>query len=691
MVFPHRIASLKQVLVERDSSGHPRPEYISGMEVPASHTVFSSPISLWLNRGVLLVAVAMFWPRPARVDVGLDNGWRAALHLAAGSKAFGSEVLATYGPLGYLSVPAPYSDRWRLALVCSGLVFVVTALWLARVFRAAFPRAGSVLAAVGLGLGAAPFFTLGWTEVVANLACAATIVASARGRLDGLWMHFAVGSFLLLVKVNDGLQVLVVGVVIAVVHLGWPKERDGSADRWPGLGAMRTLAVSVMAAALTLVGGWVFAGQSLSGLPGFLRGSLEVTSGYSSSMSLLPSRRGALGLVVLLGAAVFVVWWGRLPRLASAVWLLFVYKHGVVRADDAHVLSLALALLFVAGAAAALVERPPRDGVRSRDGTKSSRAIASVVVGAVLLSTGGTAALGQEFLSALPLRAGSGLPDAVRALGGRRPEATEGESRILTTLQVDQVLVDEVRRRIAAGETLEVSPADTTVVWALSAGEAWRPVPTLQSFSTYSRWLDERSAAALRSDDTAPTMILYRFGEVPGQLLHIDQRSPIWEQPLTVHELLCRYASEQRAGPWVLLIRRQSVCGASSDVAQVQNVDRRFDLETAVKRVCPGWLTFSMASGVSFRTTLIGTFSQVPPMRLSHPKAALDAPRRDRVLPEHLGSPLIIGGRLPSDWNALLNVPVDPPAQLQLSVALGPIGRFTASTAPATIRCQTWR
>ena len=76
-----------------------------------------------------------------------------------------------------------------------------------------------------------------------------------------------------------------------------------------------------------------------------------------------------------------------------------------------------------------------------------------------------------------------------------------------------------------------------------------------QTFSAYTRDLDERNAAAVRSPD-GPRQILREVG-----INTIDSRNAAWESPEAQREMLCNFEAPIAAGRWILLERTEPRCG----------------------------------------------------------------------------------------------------------------------------------
>ncbi len=103
-------------------------------------------IAIWVIVPLAIV-LASWRALPLEPRPGLDNSWHAGLHMALqGGITFGSHLIFTYGPLGFLSVPTLwYTDTGVIAVVYTVLLRIALA---AALFAAARRSYGTGVGAI---------------------------------------------------------------------------------------------------------------------------------------------------------------------------------------------------------------------------------------------------------------------------------------------------------------------------------------------------------------------------------------------------------------------------------------------------------------------------------------------------------------------------------------------------------------
>jgi hypothetical protein len=284
----------------------------------------------------LAIFLSSFFISGTHTPIGeLDPSWQAVLEFAMQNRLqFGSEIIFTYGPLGFLFQPYGFgmfpSLRSISALAFSGVV---------------------AFAALNLALrirGIAKFLFLFWLLLFPSYMSGITelvfvyLIAIFVGfvLLDATYNRCWVKRFLLfyvcalaLVKFSFFVPILFLLVICAI-------DRICSHDRE---GARELVACSV----ISFVFLWLVLGQSLEGFFQYLWASQQIASGYTEAMSLAPRARV---LKYALPAAVFFLFalavTGAIARqkrhvIAPAMIIILfsftAWKQGFVRADG-HVL-----------------------------------------------------------------------------------------------------------------------------------------------------------------------------------------------------------------------------------------------------------------------------------------------------------------------------------------------------------------
>ena len=285
---------------------------------------------------VLAIFLSSFFLSGTTTPIGeLDPSWQAVLEFARQKRLqFGSEIIFTYGPLGFLLQPHGFgmfpSLRAIFALAFSGVV-AVAALNLTLRIR-----------------GVAKFVFLFWlllfpspslrgTELVfvyliaVFVGCVLLDATYKRSWSERVLVFYLCS--LALVKFSFFVPILFLLVICATDRIC---RRDGE-------GARELVACAV----ISFVFLWLVLGQSLEGFFQYLWGSQQIASGYSEAMSVAPQSRVlkyALRAAVLFLFALAVtcaVARQKQHVIAPAMIIVFfsftAWKQGFVRADG-HVL-----------------------------------------------------------------------------------------------------------------------------------------------------------------------------------------------------------------------------------------------------------------------------------------------------------------------------------------------------------------
>ncbi len=523
-----------------------------------------------------LATALITWDPVAPLTPGLDSSWGIGLQMAAGSGLdSGTQVISTYGPLGFLDVP---SVAGSVTAVAGGLYRLLLPAALAASFLWSARRSFPLVVAVALAFGATAITPV----AIAPLSLAAVWCLVAMDRDAPPWSAqlIAIGGGALagveiLVKVNVGLAVLAMVAITSLV-VGTP--------RWRG--------ILTAAGAFALVGGalWFASGQGVGNIDDYVRASFEIASGYSQAMQLDGTHFAAdvpIALVIGLGTLAFALYTTRSEPTVRRVGVgavvgLLLYallKQGFVRHDYGHV------DLFIGGIVA------PWLALQVRDAGRILCAAAIVVIGLAALPLAHHARNSFE-----PRLAVEQLADLL--VPSQREDARE-QSRLAMQLayQLDPAIV----RRIG-DEPVDVRPWETGLVWAY--GLNWRPLPVTQDYEAYTPYLDERNAAALAADD-GPRYVLRHLATGDGRV-GLDGRFTSFDAPAETRTLLCDFHPVVTTASYELLERGPDRCGAPRPVAEM-TVD--YGEAIHVPRARPGEAMFARidgagASGVEALRTL---------------------------------------------------------------------------------------
>jgi hypothetical protein len=509
------------------------------------------------------MVVAVFtWPTfPLTPSPGLDASWGAGLYMAAREGlVFGREIVFTYGPLGFLSVPSFwYGGPGTAAFVYSALLHIAACtlvLWAAsRVLDRPFAVIVAILACSFLG---PPLV------VIALIASATVAMGRGGARLERLFplLIAALGAFAFLVKINFGVEILLIGAVALL------------ASSWRG--SLRRLAEFAAAFAGSLALLWLIAGQPLAALPDYVSLSNAVVSGYSQTMELTyPGPNGYIFLAIALVAGLAAVAWALnsgigLRRRVVLTGLIALYgfacfKEGFVRQDGGHI------ALFTSSIVSAWFVL----GWKPRLGWQGIGCLVAVLCIATYFQPGAIDPIARIDTARQQLA-------TVIKPSSRQGALEEGRANVLASAAIDPSIVARL-----GDATVHVDPYEASVAWAL--GLDWKPLPVFQDYLAFTSTLDRKNADALRSE-AGPELILRRLD--PNA---IDGRLAAFNPPEANVQTLCNYRPELIRGEWALLRRGPDRCGTEQPLGETKS---RFGEAIQIPRAPAGSLVTASIHGV---------------------------------------------------------------------------------------------
>lgn len=482
--------------------------------------------------------------------VGLDVSWNAGLTMAIrGGLESGSDIVFSYGPLGFLQGQSIwYGDLALLGFAYSATLYVALCTALVWTLRRALPLLPAVL--VAFLVSVLPL--LEQALVVPALIC---MGALGRERSERAVTLLAIGgasfgALEALVKLSTG-PLVAVFFLIALIGL--------RARWWQVAGFLALFGIEVLAL-------WLIAGQSLAGIPDFLRNTLEVVSGYSEAMprlvdvpawqvdvATLAAAIGAIGLVV--AAARGGVYPNERARWAGAALIgvaaFATYKQGVVRADAGHL------SLFFSTVCVLWIAIP---WTRARWHWLLAGVVAIGIAGIPVRPPGPT---GLNVVSNLEF-----ARDQARTLlsASRRAELRDaGRESMKGVYRLEPGALAALR-----GHSVAVDPWEIAAVWAY--GLDWSPLPVIQNYSAYTARLDRLNAAAVESPQ-GPERILREnpalvYPEFPTR--SIDNRFPGWDPPAQARAILCHFAPLHTTDRWQVLGRVPNRCTRPQPIGSVE-------------------------------------------------------------------------------------------------------------------------
>ena len=301
----------------------------------------------WPACFVLVFVSAFFLSGTRPPPLELDPSWHAALEYAtAHHLQFGTQIVFTFGPLGFLSTRTSLGHllgaRIAFAFFWSALVALAATALAKRLpgwVRYAF-LAWLVVFTLSAGLDQTAFFVMAYGALL-------LLVDNPKQRWQAPLFVLAF-IVLSLIKLSF-LTAAIASLALVVVC-------------WIGQRKILKAIVLALAAPAGFVAVWVALGQSPSHLAPWFRHALELESGYSAAMNLVPKTpvlcAALAALALFVGAFIATIvrarrgllTWAGLITLAQYVFL--AWKEGFTRSGDWHAfvflwfLPLGLGFLF---------------------------------------------------------------------------------------------------------------------------------------------------------------------------------------------------------------------------------------------------------------------------------------------------------------------------------------------------------
>lgn len=457
------------------------------------------------------------WPRRH-----LDVSWMMGLELARRAGLdFGSDIVFTYGPWGFLASPAGLDVGSQVAsgllrMLAVGLLFLALADSLRGWRWAALPASALTLL---ISNGGQPDWILMLAIMVWVLTCVTRSVEASLWSVSGV---AAVAAFLFQLKFTVGLMTIALVGLLVISH----RRRVAAL-----LGAVASFVV-----AFVLL--WLLAGQSLAAVPRWLRLGWEIIAGYSDAMGyydtnvlmLLMVASLLVSLVVL--ACVRPLGW--LARLGFVGSLLFFAKISLGLPDGGHLMPGYAGVLAVLAVLLGL--RPPRP---------ARWAAGATVLSLCVFLSAGSPVLAQRQMTTdgfHPAAWGEAHTDRL----------TEARTDLRRELGIDPIVLAALR-----DHPVSVDPWEISAVWAHDL--EWSPLTVFQQYSAYTPTLDEANATALLADPDR---------RVLRERVADHDYNPVWVTPAYTMALACNFQAVATDGEWSALARVEDRCGEEQVVSK---------------------------------------------------------------------------------------------------------------------------
>ncbi|MFB2881994.1 hypothetical protein [Floridanema aerugineum] len=379
----------------------------------------------------------------------------------------------------------------------------------------------------------------------------------------------------------------------------------------------------------------------------YLKGSLEISSGYSEAMTVVSplKRELIIGISEVILVLTVLILIARESSLVFSLCLAFIlwmtFKHGFIR-QDGHTLFLISSTPLIV--AISLTKAKKISTIRKG-------AVVYIYLLVIMLIYGFTStpfghkefAQGTNRLAALNPSQVAGNVLAFANLGKLREEVDARNQ-----VNLSKVELPESIRKVVKNQEIDIIP------WEISLVEAnqlnWKPRPVFQSYNAYTTYLDNLNWNSLSRNPR--DYIFYNFES-------IDKRHPFFDEPKSFFYVFCNYKPADNVPQLIdlpglskLIVLTKLNSSRCSPSTQTKNLSVRWNSDRKIE-VGDGQV---VRLAVKFKHSVFGkiykTFYRNPPVMLSVTDEN-GGKRSYRIVPGNAQNGILIG-HLPKDSNDAL-------------------------------------
>lgn len=489
---------------------------------------------------IAVVALTLFtWPFGISVvGASLDFSWISGLYMATNEgRHFGTEVVYTFGPLGFLAWPSPWIGS--LAVLSFGY-WVVTYGSLMAVLTWSLSRTVGLV--VGAFIALAVSLSFGFLNQLPLVLAVGLCFIALREDRPAQGMNVLVFGGGLLCAVEPLVKLSVGPPVVLIVLLAMIGAR-ANRRQWAGF---------LGTAILVFFAFWFATGQGLGNLWDYADNGVQIIKGYGEAMGY-DSAEAWEAVVIIVSSVALVAGIHRarfrdtrakwFATVITAVVAYTVFKYGTTQFAKAGPPVTAMSSLL----AMFLMAPWPRR-------MASGFVAATLIFCAVIFHASGAAA-GVDFVGRFETFKES-VEFSIRP-GLRHQRIDEERGTLRTTLAVPQPVLDAL-----AGKTVAIEPWEITVAWAYQLD--WKPLPVFQNYQDYTQQLDRLNAAVAEDAENGPQALLRQMpaGTVEGGgRPAIFERQPAWDPPEQSLADFCNFVPTLTEKAWQVLSRIPDRCG----------------------------------------------------------------------------------------------------------------------------------
>ena len=451
-------------------------------------------------------------------------------YLIQGRLVLGKEIIFPHGPLAFIMYPLPIGVN---LLVAMGLYFVIRAGFAYSLVSSKLSGNNRLLL-VAVAISFVLLALLDILLVVIGLVIMGYLNYLKSRNAGWIFMSFLLTILALYVKAFVGIVCGITTLAFFVILLIEIVRNESSPKQL----------LFAFIPFVFLISAWFTMYGTFNGLPRYLYGMLQLAGDNSAAVSYYHDNNWLI-LSVVFGLMAFLFFLHFRLSFALKYFILIlpaffaVWKYGMAREDYLHAGMYFLFVVMIVLLINLVVVK--------------SRIITFLVGVAIILLSYQN--LRNAYYFEPPVFTVSGLRNMSILLFNYKyisDTCNQGSDRNIKRNRLDP----EIRRTIG-NSTTDVFPWDYSYIPANNLN--WRPRPVLQSYASYTPWLDEENARHFRSA-SAPQFLIWELRKIThdihnGTLESIDGRYLLNDQPEAVLSILTNYSLvKKQLGTFPVLI-----------------------------------------------------------------------------------------------------------------------------------------
>jgi hypothetical protein len=478
---------------------------------------------------LIFAGLLLFSINYGAIQPGLDPSWGfAANQFGRGPLKFGVDLVFTYGPLAFLAVPLHVGNNIAWAAIAHVLVWCIFVYLMLDLWQTG-TRAGAVAFVCGM-IAANRLFYFYWDYFLTAIALLLFLRLLDRpGSREYLALLIPLVGLCFLVKFTAYIVVM----TLLGIHTAWRII--------PFSKATRTEKAFLIAAFLSGPAFYLFYNPSSAGLIGFLRGSMQESTGHSAAMSAPATFEiGMMGVglcFVAIVCSIACALWKIVSPVGAVMTIALTWiavKHGYVRSDPPHYALFCCFMIIVLAFLLAQIRYTPR---------------LAILFGCIGILFGGVALHGASVNWAVWSRAwwtpANNLTQAARLLNW------DDEMETLDAIaksRLSRAPINDYSHTLGLSRVL-FFPWEV----AYGAQQSFTTVPlySVQSYLAYTQYMDRESASHLTHSVPPIDYVFFKWES-------IDLRNPLTDVPATWNALFSSFEPVSSKANILLLKRRPS-------------------------------------------------------------------------------------------------------------------------------------